>query len=75
MATDTIIKIILAAPFVALVLWAIRLRLRLKKMGVKKVYNRPYSDREDEELKPGGFRPGYSKSDEFLMPGGLFRDN
>ena len=56
MMTDTIIKIILVAPFVALVLWAIRLRLRLKKMGVKKVYNRPYSDREDEmEDRPVGW--------------------
>ncbi|MDA8172222.1 MAG: hypothetical protein M0Z48_10410 [Nitrospiraceae bacterium] len=35
MTTDTIIKILLVAPFAAIGLWAIRLRLRLKKIGVK----------------------------------------
>ena len=35
MTTDTIIKILLAAPFAGMLFYAIYLRLKLKKMGVK----------------------------------------
>ena len=58
MTTDTIIKIILAAPFVALVFWAIRLRLRLKKMGVKMP--------ESKDKAPLG--PSYNTVDAFANP-------
>ncbi len=55
MTTDTIIKLILVAPFAALILWAIRLHLSLKKMGVKVSEGKSWDEtmpgwREDESL-------------------------
>ena len=79
MTTGTIIKIILAAPFAALVLWAIRLRLRLKKMGVKVSEGKSWDEtmpgwREEEPLS-GRSIGGWSNNDEFYMPGGLSHDD